>query len=288
MKNCFLIVNFNDYKSTKHLIDNIIDYQIIDHILIVDNNSSEKEKQKIKTIKNQKIEIIYNDDNLGYSQAINIGARYLIEKYGEINLIISNSDIIIMSEEDLIKLVDLLNYEHIGLVAPNIMERGLINRGMKRIKPSTDILLNLPLLRYFVSKKSLVYRDDYYEGETSIVDAISGCFFLISSVNLQKINFMDENVFLYYEDYILSKKINDLGLMVVVANNVRVKHNFSVSVDRNIPESEKYLMLKKSQYYYHTTYNNVNSFQRSLLKISSSLKLWSIRIKGVLRKLASR
>ena len=52
MKNCLIIINCNDYKSTKHLVDNVIDYKIIDKILIVDNNSREEERNLIKSIKN--------------------------------------------------------------------------------------------------------------------------------------------------------------------------------------------------------------------------------------------
>ena len=57
MRNCFIIVNHNDYKSTKHLVDNIIDYSIIDDILIVDNASKEEEKELLKTITNDKIDM---------------------------------------------------------------------------------------------------------------------------------------------------------------------------------------------------------------------------------------
>ena len=38
MKNCFLIVNCNDFKSTKHLVDNVKSYGCIDSVLIVDKS----------------------------------------------------------------------------------------------------------------------------------------------------------------------------------------------------------------------------------------------------------
>ena len=41
MKTGYLIVNYNDYESTKKLIDNIKDYKSIDKILVVDNKSKE-------------------------------------------------------------------------------------------------------------------------------------------------------------------------------------------------------------------------------------------------------
>ena len=268
MRNCFLIVNHNDYKSTKHLVDNIIDYSIIDNILIVDNASKDKEVELLKTITNDKIEILYNEDNLGYSHGINTGAKYLINKYGDCNLIISNSDIVILGEDDIKKLIDLLNYDMVGLVGPQILERGMRRRGLKTITPWADIRRNLNPFTKDINDKKLTYPDSYYDGETSVVDVVSSAFFLISSNTLQRINFMDENIFLYYEDFVLSKKVQALSLMVIMANQVYVKHLYSGSVDKVYNSREKNKMLRDSQFYFHTTYNSMSKFAKRLLKIS--------------------
>lgn len=274
MKNCFLIVNFNDFKSTKHLVDNIIDYKIIDEIVIVDNASKEKEVELIKSIKNKKVHTIFNNENLGYSGAINVGSRYLIDKYGKCNLIISNSDIVIMSEEDLSHLIDYLSYDSIGVVGPQILEKGRISRGWKNPSPILDFFDWIPGINYLISDNKKYYRDDYYDTEISVVDVLSTCFFLIASDTLQRINYMDENVFLYYEDNILSKKVRDLDLLVVICNRVKIKHLFSVSVDKNINKIEKNRMLRSSQYYYHSTYNGAGDFERYLFRLSGKLELF--------------
>lgn len=266
MKNCFIIVNYNDYKSTKHLVDNIIDYKVIDQILIVDNNSKESEKKRLATIKHKKIEIIYNDINGGYSNAINIGSKYLIDRYEKCNLIISNSDIVIMSEEDIEKMIECLSYENVGIVGPQILELGSITRGCICPTPFKDIFLNTPIFKEFFKEHYLFYQDEHYETDISFVDVVSSCFFLISSETLKKINYMDESVFLYYEDFILSKKVSNLGLMNVIYNKVKIKHLYSISVDKVIKEFEKYKMWKRSQYYFHTTYNDATTFERISLK----------------------
>lgn len=36
-----VILNYNDYQTTKDMIDNIKDYDSIDHIVIVDNKSTD-------------------------------------------------------------------------------------------------------------------------------------------------------------------------------------------------------------------------------------------------------
>lgn len=284
MKNCFIIVNHNDYKSTKHLIDNIIDYKIIDEILIIDNNSKEEEKKKLATIKNAKIKIIYNESNGGYSQGINIGSKYFVNKYKKCNLIISNSDIIILSEEDLKKMIEMLSYENVGIVGPQILELGNIYKGCKSPSVIVDSLLNIPLINNFVRDNKLLYKNDYYESETSVVEVVNSCFFLITSEIMQKINYMDENVFLYYEDFILSKKIRNLGCMALICNKIKVKHLYSVSVDKVIKEYDKFKLLKRSQYYYHTTYNELNRAERYLLKSSIYISVFIRKIMCILKK----
>lgn len=285
MKNCFLIVNTNDYKSTKHLIDNIIDYKIIDHILIVDNNSKDSEKELLKTLESNRVEIIYNDDNLGYSAAINVGSQYLVDKYGECNLIISNSDIVIMSEEDLVKLIDALKLDSVGVVGPQVMENGRLSRGYKNPSPIKDALFNIKILRKLFRDKTLFYPDNMYESEYTSVDVLSTCFFLITSEMLKQVNYMDEKIFLYYEDCILSKKIRNLNKICLVVNDVRIKHFRSVSVDKIYKELDKLVFFYESQLYYQTTYNDTNAFEIMMLGITQSVSLFFKEVVRFVKKL---
>lgn len=274
VKNCFLIVNYNDYKSTKHLIDNIKKYDCLEEIVIVDNYSREDEIELLSTISEKNVTIIYNESNLGYSGAINVGAKYLIDKYKKCNIIVSNSDIVIMSEEDLVRMINILNQKEVGLVGPQILEKGNILKGRKDCTINHDIITNIPLIKHFISDNNLLYNETFYQGEISNVDVISTCFFLISSETLTKINYMDDKVFLYYEDFILCNKVLKLGLKVVICNDVKIKHLYSVSVDKNYKSRSKKIMFRDSMLYYHTTYHNINFIQRSVLRFLSNAQIF--------------
>ncbi len=267
MINCFLIVNYNDFKSTKHLIDNIKNYNCLREIVIVDNHSNADEVEDLNSLNDPNVHVIYNDANLGYGGAINVGAMYLINKYQKCNIIVSNSDIVIMSEEDLVRLINLLDDNSVGLVGPQILERGGIVRGKRDCSVNYEIMNNIPFLRLFVGNSHILYSESYYATPFSIVDVISTCFFLITSENLKRINFMDENLFLYYEDFVLARKVHDIGLDVIIANDVKVKHLSSVSVDKSFDKRVKKKMMKQSQFYYHTTYHELNSFQKVLMRL---------------------
>ena len=271
MKTGIIIVNYNDFTSTEKLIHNIKNYRVIDKIVVVDNHSSDDSARKLKQLKLPKLKVIINEENKGYSYAINIGAKYLIEEYKECNIIISNADVIIDKEEDIEILIKLLHRKNVGIVAPTILERKTKNRGWKNPTPKQEIVLNLAYIHRFFRKKYLYYDENYYQGDFSIVDVLSGCFFLIQSKTLQAVNYLDDHIFLYYEENILAKKLQVKKKINLVSNKVTIIHNHSVTIDKSLKRIKKYKAQKKSQYYFEVEYNNASWLERILLRLTAWL-----------------
>ena len=267
MKLGMCIVNYNDYKTTKRLIDNIINYKCLDKIVVVDNKSTDNSLINLKKLESKKIKIIASNKNGGYSYALNIGCKYLIEEFKELTIIVSNSDIIIDSENDLIELAKIVSDNRV-VVAPTIIEGNNLNRGWKIPKPTDDILQNIFYFhRYF--KKKIMYPDNYYDKKLSKVEVVSGSFFLINSKHLENINYFDDKVFLYYEENILGVKTKKAGKSMVVVNDIDVVHDHSVTIDKSLKAIKKYDILKQSQYYFEKYYNKANWLQLLLLKITT-------------------
>lgn len=264
MKLVYMIINYNDTKSVHELLSQIQDYSCIDEILIVDNHSTDSSFAKLKKVKNKKVRVVQTKENKGYSSAINFGTKDILERYSDANVVISNADIILSSEEDLKVLVKGLSQKHVGIVAPTIVEHGSLNRGWKLPTPNQDILENIVFLNRFFKRRKL-YPESYYEKKTSIVDVVSGCVFLMRASTIKKVNFLDEGVFLYYEEAILAKKLQDVSLHSVIYNQITFVHNHSVSIDKSVKKLNKYKILKKSQAYFEKNYNHANSLQRGLL-----------------------
>lgn len=276
MKTYFIIVNYNDYKTTLELLKNISCYSIIDKIIIVDNDSPNLDFDVLKQFENEKIKVIKNNKN-GYSSGINYALKMI--KDIDANIIISNPDIIINDENDLSKLLSgLINYD---VIAPIVNEHGNLNRGWKIPTSCQDILLNIPILYKIVAKR-LNYSDLYYQKELVEVEAVSGCFFLTKLNVLKEVNYFDESVFLYYEENILAAKLKAKNKTVAINTTVTVLHNHSVTVDKNINHYKKYRILKQSQYYFEKTYNSANFFERVLLKITISVGSFIQYIRSIL------
>ena len=140
-----VIINYNDYKTTKILLNNVKDYDSLDSIVVVDNHSTDNSYKILKKLENKKIVVIQADENKGYAAGLNIGAKYLNKKYKDCNIIFSNSDIIINKSEDLQKLSDDIK-DDIAVVGPTIVENGNLNRGWMMPTIKDEIKFNLPSL----------------------------------------------------------------------------------------------------------------------------------------------
>lgn len=270
MKNGIVIVNYNDYKTTKRLIDNIRDYKVFDKIVIVDNKSSDNSLKELKKLENKRIVVIDSGENKGYSYALNVGCKYLIDKYMECKIIVSNSDIIIQSENDIKDLFELVKGKNV-IVGPTIIEGNNLNRGWILPKPMDDVAMNILGLYKKYQKRHLMYQDSYYNKDISKVGTVSGCFFAISSKHLEEMGYLDTNVFLYYEENIMGVKTRDLGKNIIVANNIDVIHDHAVSIDKSLKRIKKYDILKNSQYYFEKTYNHASKGELFLLRLTNKI-----------------
>ena len=88
-----VILNYNDSETVKAYYQLIKQYQSIDHIVIVDNASSDGSFDKLKGLAGGNIDVIQTNLNNGYSYGNNYGAWYLMNNYHIDILFFSNPDV---------------------------------------------------------------------------------------------------------------------------------------------------------------------------------------------------
>ena len=152
--------------------------------------------------------------------------------------------------------------------------------------PSTnqEILFNIPLLSRYFKKKYLNYKEEHYKKDTSYVDVVSGCFFLVDSNFLSENDYFDEATFLYYEEQILASKVKEKNKKELVNNKVVIIHDHSVSVDKSIKRVEKQKILKQSQRYFTKKYLKANKLQMGLLYITDYFYRGILYIRCLIRR----
>ena len=274
MKVAVIIVNYNDAEDTKKYVNTISKYEIINRIVVVDNLSTTVGTfDKLKKLENEKVKVISSDKNGGYDYGNNFGVRYLQsinEKYDYI--IISNPDIEITETaiKHCLEVID--NDKRIGVIAPRMFdkENKPIRRSAWKMRTfGLDVIHSTRLLEMIFYKilRSGEYSTKEYEKELLEVEAISGAFFIIRSNVLQEINLLDENVFLFYEEDILAKKLKEKGYKTISLNSEKFIHFESQTIGKTYSYFKKKKELYKSKIYYHKTYNKINIMEHIIFII---------------------
>ena len=279
----FVIINYNTKALAEKLVANVKDYQSVSKILIVDNASTDDSYQELKKLENDRIEVLQAEENKGFSAGMNIGAKRAIELFSKCDIIFSNTDIIISSEETIEILQTALKMRRVAVAAPVVFQENTISRGWKIPSAKEEILINLPGIGKKFQKKYMFYDEDHYKGKYSYVEAVSGCFFMIKSEALKRVNYFDENVFLYYEENILGEKLRNSSYTLVICNEALIIHDHSVSIDHNVGTINKFKILKTSQRYFQKKYHYATEKEIRKLKFTSNLTLITIYIRVFLK-----
>ena len=106
--NVIVILNYNDYFTVIDYVERIKNYKSIDKIIIVDNSSTDDSVKVLSSLVNDNISLVTVKKNGGYAAGNNVGIKYALEKFDDIDaIIISNPDIII-SDSDVLKITGAL------------------------------------------------------------------------------------------------------------------------------------------------------------------------------------
>lgn len=221
------IVLYNhSFEDIANLIQTLCRDRNIETIYLIDNSSS-KILTNIPENVNSKIEYVFGQGNIGFGAGHNIGIQRSIVKGVNYHLIV-NPDII-MEDGTLSELLAFMEDHHeIGLVMPNIKyPDGQTQHLCKLLATPIDLIGR----RFIPFKKWNEERNIRYELRFTNYDRImqipslSGCFMLVRTTILERVNGFDERFFLYCEDFDLCRRIGKVS-QTVFNPEVSVTHNY--------------------------------------------------------------
>lgn len=295
MKVAVIVVAFNDAEETVKYVKQIKEYKNIQRIVVVDNHSTDLNAFKIlKKVEDKKVVVLQSDKNGGYGYGNNFGVRYLEEngeKYDAI--IISNPDVEI--EESAINrcLEVLKNDERVAIAAPRMFHSNAkpIRRSSWKMRTfRLDVIHSTRLLEacFYSKLRKGEYSEKEYSQNLLEVEAISGAFFIIKYPILKEIGMFDENVFLFYEEDILAKKLQEKGYKTISVNNVKFIHYESQTIGKTLSYYNKMKQLYKSKMYYHKKYNHIKSWQIIIFQILNIFRKIELIIEIPIRKILKK
>ncbi len=292
MSVAIIVLNYNDYENTKKYVELIEKYDSVDKIVIVDNNSNENgQLEKLQLLVSDKVDLIVSDKNGGYAYGNNYGLRYIDEKYGDKYncIIISNPDVYV--EESAIEYMQdyILKHDNVAVVAPRMyFSSGVARRSSWKNRSILIDIANSTRLTEFIFYpifKSGEYKEIEYEKEALKVDVIAGSFFMANHKKFKEIGYFDENTFLFFEEDILSKRLNKVGYEIYSLNNIKFIHYESQTIGKAMNVFKKVNILFDSKIYYHKCYNNANEFEVFVFCILKYIRKFELLFEIPIRKL---
>lgn len=269
-----IILNYNTARYTIDLVSKIKN-QIYTNfeIVVVDNNSKVSDYLYLVNHLDKDICLIKSVSNLGYSAGNNLGFKF--DSINPIDyFLILNSDLIVDDIHLVEKLVvgfklnsDKPIYASSPLVKSSHNNQPSHSQIQVRKLLSTGQLFFLSFSIFkklfpSIFKKYIYFDAMPFNNKYLIADTINGAAFMISRKFLESINYLDENVFLYHEELILGKQIQNAGGVCVLNGYTEVTHLQGIST-KSTPKS-LILEMERHKYfseaYFFEEYLHINKF----------------------------
>ncbi len=260
---CF--VNYNNCQHSINLLDSIINADsFVGKVIIVDNNSSKIDYQKIKlySSKFDFVKIIRLNRNIGYFRALNIGLTYLSKKSNYDFYIVGNNDLI-FPNDIFLKLHNKSNFlKDKFIISPDIITDDgyhqnphVINSITKKREFVYDLYYSnfyLSRLIYFTaslfSKYTMRGDELKFNNEMYIYQGYGACY-IITDKFIRTYHLLPQDTFLMYEEFFLAKLLNDDGEKIYYYPHITVIHNAHATT-KSLPSKSKWLLAKESHKLY--------------------------------------
>jgi GT2 family glycosyltransferase len=219
------IVTFNNPKSDIIKVINSFLGNYKERFLFIIDNSSNNSLSVL--CKDSRIKYIHNITNIGFGAAHNISFREAFKLNSSYHILL-NPDIYFKPSiiENLLIEADLDS--SIGLMMPKIIYPGGLTQHLCKLIPTP---IDLFSRRFVLSKKLKKKLDNKYElkffsyNEKAEIPILSGCFMLLRTSVVKKINGFDERFFMYLEDVDLCRRVGEHS-KILYYPEVEVTHNY--------------------------------------------------------------
>lgn len=262
-----ILVNYNTKELTDNCINSIVknvcgvSYEIV----VIDNASTDGSRELFE--KDGRIQYVYNDLNVGFGKANNIG----IQRCSGDKIIFLNNDTLLINDAITILSRYLDKHPEVGAVGGNLWNKKMYpTHSYKRWLPSllweVDDIFGMPL-------EKICFRRNREFNETNAniqVGYITGADLMLSRKCLDVIKGFNPAFFMYYEDTELCFRIKKAGFTIMNVPSAKIQHLVGSS-SLSLPSVKKIDMLFDSRIIYYK--ETKNSIYRSLVYVVIFVKV---------------
>jgi len=264
-----IIVNYNTKDYVEKCINSIPEYlKSTLEIVVVDNASINRDIMELEKVYKD-IKLIYSEKNNGFGYGCNLGVRKTNSKY----LLFLNPDIKVIENSIEILLKYLKSNINAGVVS------GILINDFNQVLYSYNSFPNLKWEFYqafglFLKKtiRELTSRIEIKNNIPFEVDWFHGACMMMRRDVFEKVGGFDENIFLYYEDVDIQKKIKDCGYKNICIPQAKFYHLERSSVrGEGFDKVYHFYMHISKIYYYKKYYSTIQVLKLRMLYIAGIL-----------------
>lgn len=215
MNNFAIVLNYFSEGNTINCIKSIYNSKTKINIIVIDNGSENDFGELLKKQFN-KIVYIKTLRNIGFAAGCNLGIKYSINS-GADNIIFLNNDTVVLKN-------DLENL---------IKSSGDIVGAVLKFKRKNNIFYDLGgFVNWWTGRAYHKEVNNLSQIIKTNPDYVSGAVMLIRKKVIDKIGFLDEKYFLYYEDADYCVRAKKAGFKIVVDTNTIIYHKLGATLGR--------------------------------------------------------
>ena len=238
----YVCTNYNNSGYTREAVCSLLRQDKDRYsVVVVDNNSDDDSVRALKELASEfrDVELILNEENVGYFKGLNAGIRHLRSTRPEIDLIvIGNNDLVFPADfaESIRK--NFVIFQTHAVVSPDIVTLDGVHQNphvISRIGKVRELLYDLYYLNYYfavaikkLAKLTETFTDRPDETHHDIAQQIEqgyGACYVLGPVFFQHFQELWAPSFLMHEEYFLSKQLQDKGLHLYYEPSIKVVHH---------------------------------------------------------------
>ena len=281
-----LTLNYNDSDTTISFVKQILGYESISNILIVDNHSTDHSIERLHEAfeDSAKVIVIQAEYNGGYGSGNNIGIRYLSNHHSDY-ILLCNPDVCV-SEKTVLYMEKFMEQHDYSIAAPFMCDKN----GRRQYNSAFKIPTCLQYILSFEMLYSKLFHPCFYKDlcltkeHVIDVDGVSGSLFIMRTKDMVADGMFDENIFLYAEEMVLSIKMKKANRRIALLADHSFIHNHSVSISKTFKsEVKKQKICLKSQLYVVKQYYRASGVIRLMAYLLAGISIIEHRIYNFLK-----
>jgi N-acetylglucosaminyl-diphospho-decaprenol L-rhamnosyltransferase len=220
-----VLVNWNSGNFLRKCLDSVFstnNLQIIHRIFIIDNNSADGSAGDLPA--SEKIVVVQNTENLGFSKACNQGFRLCTAAF----VLLLNPDTMLFEST----LSDCANFlqqnEDVDILGCSLLDDdGKISKSCSRFPTPLTLFYDATGLSKISPRlfKPATVMTDWDHSESRPVDQVMGAFMFMRTGIFQKNGYFDERFFVYYEELDFSKRLAEIGGKSYYHSGIKAIHS---------------------------------------------------------------